>query len=125
MKRVLPAVWADPDVVPFAAKVSVWGRWIIWLVAVFLLAYRPADWYPANIEYVFLHVPLVTFNGLVHFRLLTNRPVTWRWLFVLSAMGHCPDHGGHRYWRRDSRASPSWPTIQPWPCLPRSSRSFG
>ena len=86
MKRISPAVWADPDVVPFAAKVSVWGRWIIWLVAVFLLAYRPADWYPANIEYVFLHVPLVTLNGLVHFRLLTNRPVTWRWLFLLSAM---------------------------------------
>ena len=85
-KRISPAAWADPDVVPFAAKVSVWGRWIIWLVAVFLLAYRPADWYPANIEYVFLHVPLVTLNGLVHFRLLTNRPVTWRWVFLLSAM---------------------------------------
>ena len=85
-KRVLPAVWADPDVVPFAAKVSVWGRWFVWLVAVFLLAYRPADWYPAKIEYVFLHVPLVTLNGLVHYRLLTNRPVTWHWLLALSAM---------------------------------------
>ena len=84
--RFAPAVWADPVVVPFAAKVSVWGRWFVWLVAVFLLAYRPADWYPANIEYVFLHVPLVTLNGLVHYRLLTNRPVTWRWLLVLSAM---------------------------------------
>ena len=85
-KRFSPSIWADPDVVPFAAKVSVWGRWFLWLVAVFLLAYRPADWYPAKIEYVFLHVPLVTFNGLVHYRLLTNRPVTWRWMFVLSAM---------------------------------------
>ena len=85
-KRISPAVWADPDVVPFAARVSVWGRWFLWLVAVFLLAYRPADWYPAKIEYVFLHVPLVTLNGLVHYRLLTNRPVTWRWMFALSAM---------------------------------------
>ena len=85
-KRFSPSTWADPDVVPFAARVSVWGRWFLWLVAVFLLAYRPADWYPAKIEYVFLHVPLVTFNGLVHYRLLTNRPVTWRWMFVLSAM---------------------------------------
>ena len=85
-KRFSPSIWADPDVVPFAAKVSVWGRWFLWLVAVFLLAYRPADWYPAKIEYVFLHVPLVTFNGLVHYRLLTNRPVTWRWMFALSAM---------------------------------------
>ena len=85
-KRFAPSIWADPDVVPYAAKVSVWGRWLVWLVAVFLLAYRPADWYPAKIEYVFLHVPLVTFNGLVHYRLLTNRPVTWRWMFALSAM---------------------------------------
>ena len=72
--------------VPYAARVSVWGRWIIWLVSVFNLAYRPADWYPADIEHVFLHVPLVTLNGLVHYRLLANRPVTWRWMFVLSAM---------------------------------------
>ena len=85
-KRFSPSIWADPDVVPFAARVSVWGRWFLWLVAVFLLAYRPADWYPGEIEYVFLHVPLVTLNGLVHYRLLTNRPVTWRWMFVLSAM---------------------------------------
>ena len=85
-KRFSPSTWADPDVVPFAARVSVWGRWLLWLVAVFLLAYRPADWFPAKIEYVFLHVPLVTFNGLVHYRLLTNRPVTWRWMFALSAM---------------------------------------
>ena len=85
-KRFSPSIWADPDVVPFAARVSVWGRWLVWLVAVFLLAYRPADWFPAKIEYVFLHVPLVTFNGLVHYRLLTNRPVTWRWMFALSAM---------------------------------------
>ena len=31
-------------------------------------------------------VPLATLNGLVHFRLLTNRPVTWRWMLLLSAM---------------------------------------
>ena len=85
-KRFSPSIWADPDVVPFAAKVSVWGRWFLWLVAVFLLAYRPADWFPAKIEYLFLHVPLVTLNGLVHYRLLANRPVTWRWMFALSAM---------------------------------------
>ena len=85
-KRFSPSIWADPEVVPYAARVSIWGRWILWLVSVFHLAYRPADWYPGDIEHVFLHVPLVTLNGLVHFRLLTNRPVTWRWLAVLSAM---------------------------------------
>ena len=28
---------------------------------------------------------LAVFNGLVHYRLLTNRPVTWRWMLLLSA----------------------------------------
>ncbi len=35
---------------------------------------------------MFLYVPLVTVSGLVHYRLLRNRSVTWRWLLVLSAM---------------------------------------
>ena len=29
---------------------------------------------------------LVALNGLVHYRLVTGRPVTWRWLLLLSAM---------------------------------------
>ena len=35
---------------------------------------------------MFLQVTLVALNGLVHYRLLTNRPVTRRWMLVLSAM---------------------------------------
>ena len=78
--------WADPDAIPYAARVSVWGRWLIWVVSVFNLAHRPDAWYPADIEYAFLHIPLVVLNGLVHYRLLTNRPVTWRWMLILSVM---------------------------------------
>ena len=81
-----PAIWADPDVVPYAARVSVWGRWFIALVSAFEIAYRPGVWHPDGWRYVLLMVPLVALNGLVHFRLLTNRPVTWRWMLLLSAM---------------------------------------
>ena len=84
--RFSPAIWADPDVVPYAARVSVWGRWFIALVSVIEIAYRPGFWYPDGWGYVLLMVPLVSLNGLVHFRLLTNRPVTWRWMLLLSAM---------------------------------------
>ena len=84
--RLTSDIRADPDVIAYASWVSVWGRWLIWLVSVFNLAHRPDAWYPADVEYAFLHVPLVTLNGLVHFRLQTNRPVTWRWMLVLSAM---------------------------------------
>ena len=85
-KRFSPANCADPDVVPYAARVSVWGRWFIALVSAFEIAYRPGFWYPEDVGYVLLLVPLVALNGLVHFRLLTNRPVTWRWMLLLSAM---------------------------------------
>ena len=84
-KWVTPGALTDPDVVLYAARVSVWGRWFLWLVGVFLLAYRPGFWYPEDIEYLSIPELLGIFNGLVHLRLLTNRPVTWRWMLFLSA----------------------------------------
>ena len=56
------------------------------MVSAFEIAYRPDFWYPDDWGYVLLMVPLVAINGLVHFRLWTNRPVTWRWMLLLSAM---------------------------------------
>ena len=85
-KRFSTAFRADPEVIPYAARVSVWGRWFVWLVAVFELVYRPGFWYPADVELLLPHLLLVTSNGLVHYRLLTSRPVTWRWLLFMSAM---------------------------------------
>ena len=84
-KWVTPGALTDPDVVLYAAKVSVWGRWFVWLVGVFLLAYRPSFWYPGDIEFLSIPVLLGMVNGLVHYRLLTNRPVTWRWMLLLFA----------------------------------------
>ena len=62
------------------------GRWFIWLVGVFQIAYRPGFWYPEAPEYLAITVLLAVANGLVHYRLLTNRPVTWRWLLLLGAV---------------------------------------
>ena len=78
-------VLSDPDVVLYAATVSVWSSWFIWLVGAFLLAYRPGFWYPQDIEFLAIPVLLGVANGLVHLRLLTNRSVTWRWMLLLSA----------------------------------------
>ena len=55
------------------------------LVAVFELANRPAFWYPQDIELLLPHALLFSANSLVHHRLLTNRPVTWRWMLFLCA----------------------------------------
>ena len=85
-RRVLRAVRADPDVMLLTARVSVWARWLLLLVFVVELAYRPELWYPADKEYLLLSVPLLAFNGFVHYRLRRDRAVTWRWLLFLSGM---------------------------------------
>ena len=85
-KWVTPGILADPDVVLHATWISVWGRWFVWLTGLFYLGYRPGLWYPEDIEFLSIPVLLFIVNGLVHYRLLTNRPVTWRWLLFLGAM---------------------------------------
>ena len=77
---------ADPDVVRHAVSVSVWGRWFIWLVGAVILMRRPNLWYPENIELALVNVVVAAINGFVHYWLLTNRPVTWRWMLALCAV---------------------------------------
>ena len=77
---------ADPDTVRHAVMVSVWGRWYIWLVGAAMLAHRPGLWFPDNLGFGVLNLLLAVVNGVVHHRLLTNRPVTWRWMLALSAI---------------------------------------
>ena len=85
-ERALRAVEADPDVMLFAAQVSVWMRWLVGLAAVLALAYRPELWFDAHKEYLVLLAPLVGVNGFVHYRLRKERAMSWRWLLLLSAM---------------------------------------
>ena len=84
--RVLRMLWLDPAEASYAAKVTVWLRWLFWVGAVIELAYRPAFTYAKYIPFMLMHVPLVALNGYVHYRLLSRRRVTWRHLLVLSAM---------------------------------------
>ena len=57
------------------------------MVSVIEIAYRPGFWYPDGWGYVLLLVAAGDASmASVHFRLLTNRPVTWRWMLLLSAM---------------------------------------
>lgn len=81
-----PSDLSDPEVVLYATWISVWGRWFFWLVGLFLALYRPGFWFPHDLEYLFNHIVVPTANGLVHYRLLTKRSVTWRWLLFLSTV---------------------------------------
>ncbi len=85
-KWITPGSLTLPDVVIYATWISVWGRWLILLLGVFLIAYRPGFWYSKDLEYLALPVLLLAVNCLVHYRLLAKRPVTQRWLLFLSLM---------------------------------------
>ena len=83
---VMGGIPTDPDVVRFATMISIWGRWLMCLVVVFQLSYRPETWYPDDAEYLVFPVALVLCNGLVHLRIRGRRSVTWRWMLFLGAV---------------------------------------
>ena len=85
--RMLPldSVGLDPADLRPLATITVWARWFAWVCCVVILAYRPVYTTGTYMPYILFHVLLVALNGCVHYRLLTNRPVTWRWMLALSA----------------------------------------
>ena len=84
-QRLQRFVRIEPDVARHAVRVTVWGRWFLLLVGVCHLAYPDGFDYPHDVEHAALLVPVAALNGLVHHRLLTNRPVSWGWMLALSA----------------------------------------
>ena len=76
------------------ARVYVWGRWFVWTLATF------AWLYPLNVDEV-VHAPnaalamlLLATNGYLHYRLATERTVSWRWMLALSALDLAMLSGG-------------------------------
>ena len=85
-REVLEAGWSDSNLLRHAARVSVWWRWVGWLVVVGEASYRP-DWDGGTyLPFVALHLMLVSGNGLIHWRLATGRSVSWAAILALSAL---------------------------------------
>ena len=78
----------DPDGLRYVATISVRAHWFVIAVLLFELVYRPylylgvARYAP----FPLLLLMLIGFNGYIHYRLLSNRPVTWRWPVALYAL---------------------------------------
>ena len=85
-QRAGMAEWTDPDGLRHAAAVSVWGRWLILVVALGLMAYRPDYSLAIHVSYTLLALLAMSYNAYVHFLLQTGRKVKWRSLLMLSAM---------------------------------------
>ena len=72
----------DPDGLRYVATISIRGHWFVAAIALIELVYRPLlDFGVARYStYVLLMLALIAFNGYLHHRLLSNRPITWHWL---------------------------------------------
>ena len=85
--RFWRATWAGPYEVHYAAGVSVWARWFVAALLLYVL-FQPPFPFPVA-KYVSNSVGiglLVVFNGFIHFRLRSERTLTWRWMLGMSAV---------------------------------------
>ena len=78
----------DPDALRYAATISVRLHWFVIAILLFERVYRPdLDFGVARYAtYALLLLVLIVFNGYIHYRLLSNRPITWHWVFALYAL---------------------------------------
>lgn len=86
LQRTGIAEWTDPEGLRHAAAISVWGRWLILVVALVLMAYRPDHTPGIQVSYALLALLAMSYNAYVHFLLRTGRDVKWQSLLALSAM---------------------------------------
>ena len=76
----------DPDGLRYVAFVCVWVHWFMVATCLVQLVYRP--WYGPEryAAYALLYLALVGFSAYVHYRLASNRAMTWRWIFALCTL---------------------------------------
>ena len=85
--RFWRACWAGSYEVRNAAEASVWMRWFVAALGVFVIVQRPFP-FPAS-QYASYGVViglLIVLNGLIHPRLWSGRPFNWRWVMAQNAM---------------------------------------
>lgn len=75
-----------PDDLLYGVRISVWVRWFLLAAWLLQFNYRPNFADPNYIPNTLFAAALLALNGYVHYRILTNRPVTWRWMLALSVM---------------------------------------
>ena len=85
-------VWIDdllrcsPDETYVIARMSIWGRWILWIAA---LAYMLSHWDLTGDNHramIALLVAMVVANAGFHWRLLSSQPITARWFLGFCAL---------------------------------------
>lgn len=68
------------------ARMSIWGRWLLWLTALSYWASRPDFTISGNEALFALAVVFALSNAVFHWRLLSKRFITARWLLTFGAI---------------------------------------
>ena len=66
----------------FVAVASVWLRWAMVATCLLLLVYRNPFGAERYAAFAVLYILYVVINGYIHYRLATNRTVSWRWILA-------------------------------------------
>ena len=77
---------AGADDLLYGARVAVWVRYFVLLTWFAQMNYRVDFADPNYVPNSAFAGTMLALNGYVHYRILTNRRVTWRWLLTLSVM---------------------------------------
>ncbi len=70
----------------YGVRVAVWVRYFVLLAWFAQMNYRPNFADPNYLPNTLFATTMLVLNGYVHYRILTGRTVTWRWMLTLSVM---------------------------------------
>ena len=70
----------------YGVRISVWVRWFLLIAWLLQFNYRPNFAHPAYIPSTLFAASVLALNAYVHYRIQSNRTVTWRWALALSVM---------------------------------------
>ena len=74
------------DDLRYSLRIAVWVRWFVVIAWLVQHNYRPDFNSDVYVPDMLLVLSLLLFNGYVHYRIHTNRALTWHWAAALSAM---------------------------------------
>ena len=77
---------AGPDDLLYGVRISVWVRWLLLIAWFAQMNYRPNFADPNYFANTLFAATSLVLNGYVHYRIQSNRTVTWRWMLALSVM---------------------------------------
>ena len=81
-----PGGWSPDHIEPhglrYVATASVWVRWVLAAACFTLLVYRHPFGPERYAAFAALFLLYVAINGYTHYRLASNRTVTWRWILA-------------------------------------------